>query len=334
MNSHIVPRTYLKSWIKENTNESIDLFSKDELNHIGNFNISKKMKLEFVAKNFYKLNPDIEYHKKWIENNDLKVYKDPLNKIEDALCEYIENKWNYFLETLKGFISQKCNKERMTQNQEILIEFFAIQYCRRYENFYPLLQKAKNGLITITRSNPDAPYHNAPEEQIQAIHNTEFDNLICFNQLCMYFAFKNSLKNDYIDNIITKTINTANQQMRIVFLVSESMDFITSDNPVTIHKNDSEYNQYFGGWFLPLMKNVCAWFFLERGKRIDAENKHTIMNINSKNTKYINYLTSQFALQYLVYSDKDIRPLISNVPDITNWKREIERIGYVFINLD
>lgn len=243
-------------------------------------------------------------------NNTLnKIWGKNISKIiENYFDIELENKWNFFLEYLNDTLLKKKTFMVRDEYFEYLAEFIIVQLFRRFENVK--LFGIEPTLKTITQS------MNSDGLEKYLMNDKEFCDTFCINHIYRFIKYKASDKKEYNKNSIVKVIKWMSQEIQIVFLISNSVDFITSDNPCFISKTNNAMGDTT--IFMPINKSVCAMFVRKSSNM--KSNKHYLMNISSGNVKYLNYLVAKNCISHIAYdTENDISELIDSKFNEAEW---------------
>lgn len=241
--------------------------------------------------------------------------------IEDYFSRNVENYWNTFLEYALKFDTKKTYIVA-PKHKDKFLEFFAIQLCRVFEN---LKEMGIDVALEMVLSYFDDNY--IQDEKALDDYKTE----LCLMQVYKYVKYIKSNNFEFSNNAVSKVIEMINAKMQIAFLIAPSTTyFITTDSPCMGIKFNSRFKQHFGGWFMPVTPQICAYIYRNSSKIV--LNKYYIIDISSSNIKYINYMLKESCLKNVVFNQSTIEGLIHDKPDIVSWNKTLDNVGLSLAN--
>lgn len=334
---HIVPTTYLKSWKVANSEHSIYIFNKINLQLKGNL----KNILNLKGTNFGKVN--FFYLK--IETCNSRIYDDLFIPIINELNKnyIIEYKNNEIIEPGLFRINYLCHKDELivkkkTDNQQIKIkyleniinnlwnksqkmfieEFFSKEIENVWDKFLKIVSNKNEKLINqnfrkyiilfislqLYRDGSIIDHQLKqilPQLKLINYNENNIQNKILIDVI---YEFIHEYSNDskISNNIIYNTyLNFLDEKWRFQFLFNLNNDFLTSDNPVFIEKiNNIELI------LLPLSPKVCL--IITKDKNDTTE----IKEISQKEKVLLNKLIIKNSKQNIAYYEEKINLSIYN----------------------
>ncbi len=330
---HIVPATYLKSWKIPNMDQSIYIFDRNNLITKGSLrSISNLSGTNFGKTNFFYLKMELCNHRSYddlfapifieIKKNYIMEYKNriinstglfrtiylshkqdivvkkisdhntikinSLNSfinslwddsqkrfIEDFFNKHVENKWNSFLEML----THDNNKLLSRDNKDYLFLFISLQLY-------------KSGKLIDEQLKQLLPFYSSIDYDA---NNTQNRILV---DVLYNFIHDYNINNKNSNNIIYNTyLNLISLNWEYIFVINNTSDFLTSDNPIFIDNYNSKQSIIF-----PIYPNICLIISINSEDRIITKNSsilekrminNMIINNADKNLAYYKDLIDQ-----------------------------------------
>ena len=328
MFSHIVPKTYLKTWKVPDKKESIFVFTKDTPTSKGIIrNLSKLSNTGFGKQNYYYLTIDKCMSKIYdfmfddllnkLNKSYYFIYKDKL--IQDGamfrLCyfnhkdeiEVIRKKDNF--KTTINKIHNDINRIWDEEKKHFIEDFFS----KNVENDWnkvvdEISTKTKNNTITTLNANyqqilillivlllfRNHNYIKRFHPQFKTFDENELIDLSndSITEFILLFTQRKYNKNNFISASYQKMIEA---NLCFEFLLSENCDFITSDNPTFFY----DKSLYF-----PISPSICLKLYTYKHKKL------IINPVKKEKTKEINKLCIQNCYNNIAFYCDNIADLI------------------------
>lgn len=274
-----------------------------------------------------------------ISGNHLKAEIDRLwaetveKRIESFFDHNIENRWNTFLDYVNNHIAKRRYMVQ-AKHLDYLLEFLAVQTCRVFKNMERLGVDKAIQLFDDAIIRP-GKMPKALKKTLRSVFTDDFKTGLCLIQLYYYVCHVNRSDPEdrkYENNTVTAIYNQFKEQMQVIMLVSTGKNaFITSDCPSICIKTTKDYDQHFGGIYLPLTPKVCA--YLVKHKDSNRKNKYLIVDVNDDNVGYINYMMAEESIRSVVSGKEQIKDMLCRTPDLANWRDGFHSIGLEHQNI-
>ena len=213
-------------------------------------------------------------------------------KIEKFFSEQYENEWLKFLQYLDIIkISGATKKISMSEeNRKFLIEYLGIQLTRKYGNFsmFKNIISYYSSMVGI---------------------ETDLDDIIVkklwLSSIYKYMLYRKNKDVRYSNNVVNLMIKYLNSdQITFEILISDSIYFLTSDNPIFRHESNNyieDDNIYF-----PINKTLC----LRISSKLSDNKMITLKKITKTEVKIINNLIKENAEKHFVCYDTNFEDYI------------------------
>lgn len=304
MNCHLVPKVYLKPWKISSSSNGIYVFDKTFWNKAGTQkNICNLSDTSFAFKNYYVLDETNPSHQFALRNTPNLSEKEKHIIETDYFANKVERNWKTFLNYVNSTLMNKKVIKIAESYKSEFLEFFAIQFFRKVENFKWLIMD--NILDTVDDMLVDG--------KLTANERMNTTDSLFFNALLKQSKGER--------NHINTMIEVFGCDFQIMFLFSNgNTSFITSDNPCFYY---NALNEKCAGTYMPINKKVCAYLVKPK---VVQESKYLIVDISENNTKYINKLISDHSITSLGYDSADIGNLFEANFNEREWTTSMTKV--------
>lgn len=198
-----------------------------------------------------------------LENEWNNNYND---EIERFFCDNYENYWNSFTNYIFQSIKLGKGLVDLGEYDEYFFEFVSLLLTRQYSNF----EEYKKIIFSLI-------------DKFKITDNFIESNIkkIWLSQFFKFKLFKEQSLNSCKSNLISLTVNyLKSKEISLEFLISKSISFFTSDNPIFRIEDGKDSSIYF-----PVTKEICLKIIPQKRK---SENLYYYYEINQETTKKIN----------------------------------------------
>lgn len=200
-----------------------------------------------------------------------------IDEIESFFCNQYETKWNEFIR----FLNRKTNKQSglisLEEFDDYFIEFVSLLLTRQYTNF----ESYKNIIFLLAK-------------RYQLVEEFDENQMkkIWLSQFFKYKKYKESGSKEYEYNLTTLMSKyLKSDEITLEFLISNDIDFFTSDNPIFRVENKENMVIYF-----PISNKMCLKINPIKRRRTNTYEYKTVTTeeIKQINTLVVNNCKKDF----------------------------------------